>query len=50
MMTTTLVPVIFGDWSEEAEAKILATLDPVGAMANGDAGVRLDNRAPIEVN
>jgi len=25
------------DWSEEAEAKILATLDPVGADGDGDA-------------
>jgi len=33
----TPVPVLVGDWSEEAEAKILATLDPVGAMATGDA-------------
>ena len=31
------MPVLVGDWSEEAEAKILATLDPVGAMAQGDA-------------
>ena len=33
----TPVPVLVGDWSEEAEKKILATLDPVGAMAQGDA-------------
>lgn len=33
----TPVPVLVGSWSEEAEAKILATLDPVGAMATGDA-------------
>lgn len=33
----TPVPVLVGDWSEEAGAKILATLDPVGAMATGDA-------------
>ena len=32
-----LFPVLVGDWSEEAEKKILATLDPVGAMAQGDA-------------
>ena len=31
------IPVLIGNWSPEAEAKILATLDPVGAMANGDA-------------
>src|SRR3974377_536095 len=29
----TPVPVLVGNWSPEAEAKILATLDPVGAMA-----------------
>ena len=33
----TPVPVLVGNWSDEAEAKILATLDPVGAMASGDA-------------
>lgn len=32
----TPVPVLVGSWSEEAEAKILATLDPVSAMAAGD--------------
>jgi len=32
----TPLPVLVGDWSEEAEKKILATLDPVGAMAQGD--------------
>jgi hypothetical protein len=32
----TPVPVLVGNWTEEAEAKILATLDPVGAMATGD--------------
>src|SRR5262245_38800219 len=26
------VPVLVGSWDEETEAKILATLDPVGAM------------------
>jgi hypothetical protein len=33
----TPVPVLVGDWSPQAEAKILATLDPVGALAQGDA-------------
>lgn len=33
----TVVPVLVGDWSEDAEKKILMTLDPVGAMASGDA-------------
>jgi len=32
----TPVPVLVGNWTQEAEAKILATLDPVGAMATGD--------------
>lgn len=30
------VPVLVGDWSEEDEAKILATLDPLSAMAQAD--------------
>ena len=34
---TALVPVLIGDWSDAAEAKILATLDPVASMAAGDA-------------
>src|SRR6516165_4107665 len=29
----TKVPVLIGDWDEVTEAKILATLDPIGAMA-----------------
>lgn len=32
----TLVPVLVGSWSEEGEAKILATLDPIAAMAGAD--------------
>jgi len=32
-----VVPVLVGDWSEEAEKKILVTLDPVGVMAQGDS-------------
>lgn len=32
------VPVLVGDWSEADEAKILATLDPLSAMAEADAG------------
>jgi hypothetical protein len=31
------VPVLVGSWSEEQEAKILATLDPLAAMAEADA-------------
>lgn len=32
----TIVPVVIGAWSEADEMKILATLDPVGAMATAD--------------
>lgn len=32
-----LVPVLVGSWSEEQERKILATLDPLSAMAEADA-------------
>ena len=31
------IPVLIGDWSEEDEAKILATLDPIAGMATTDA-------------
>lgn len=31
------VPVLVGDWDEATEAKILATLDPLAAMAEADA-------------
>jgi len=30
------IPVLVGDWSEEQEKKILATLDPLAAMATAD--------------
>src|SRR5262249_41954799 len=30
------VPVLIGSWSEEEEQKILATLDPIAAMATAD--------------
>lgn len=33
----TPIPVLVGDWSEAAERKILATLDPIAAMATPDA-------------
>lgn len=33
----TPAPVVIGSWSEEAEAKILLTLDPIGAMAQANA-------------
>ncbi len=32
------IPVLVGNWSEEDEAKILVTLDPLSAMAEADAG------------
>jgi len=32
-----LVPVLVGNWSPEAEKKILATLDPLAALAGGDS-------------
>ena len=32
------VPVLVGSWSEEQELKILATLDPLAAMAEADKG------------
>jgi DNA modification methylase len=31
------VPVLVGSWDEATEAKILATLDPIGAMAQADS-------------
>ena len=31
------VPVLIGSWSEEDEAKLLASLDPIGAMAQIDS-------------
>jgi hypothetical protein len=32
------VPVLIGSWTEEQEKKILATLDPLAAMAEADRG------------
>jgi len=34
---SAVVPGLIGSWSEEAERKILATLDPLAAMAEADA-------------
>src|SRR5215510_13233186 len=34
----TIVPVLVGDWSPEAERKILLTLDPIASMAIADVG------------
>jgi hypothetical protein len=31
------IPVLIGSWTPEQERKILATLDPIGAMATQDA-------------
>jgi DNA modification methylase len=33
----TQIPVLIGSWDEATEAKILATLDPIGALAEADA-------------
>lgn len=46
-----MVPVLIGSWTEEQEAKILLTFDPIGAMADQDGAalaalletVRTDN-------
>src|SRR5438552_14111717 len=35
-ISTAKVPVLVGSWSEEQELKILATLDPLAAMAEAD--------------
>jgi DNA modification methylase len=37
-ISTARVPVLVGSWSEEQEKKILATLDPLAAMAEADKG------------
>lgn len=46
----TIVPVLIGDWSEEAEAKILLTLDPISAMANGDVNAYKELMETITVD
>ena len=50
----TPVPVLIGDWSEEAERKILATLDPLAAMAEADAealeALLKDTELPKEIS
>jgi len=35
---TDKIPVLIGSWTEEQELKILATLDPIGALAEADSG------------
>src|ERR1700687_3688574 len=30
------IPVLIGSWTEDQERKILATLDPIGALATAD--------------
>lgn len=42
------VPVLVGDWDEATEAKILATLDPVGAQAETDAEKLVEVLALVE--
>jgi DNA modification methylase len=37
-ISSAKVPVLVGSWSEEQELKILATLDPLAAMAEADKG------------
>jgi hypothetical protein len=34
---TNKIPVLVGNWSEEQELRILATLDPIGALAQADS-------------
>jgi ParB-like chromosome segregation protein Spo0J len=34
---TDKIPVLIGNWNEEQERKILATLDPIGALAQADS-------------
>lgn len=47
------VPVLIGSWTEEQERKILATLDPLGTMAEVDPGALsalLQDGAAIEAS
>jgi hypothetical protein len=34
---TDKIPVLIGNWTEEQEIRILATLDPIGALAEADS-------------
>ena len=34
---TDKIPVLIGNWTEEQELRILATLDPIGALAQADS-------------
>lgn len=43
------VPVLIGSWSEEQERKILATLDPIGAMAGIDSEKLVDLLGSVEI-
>lgn len=43
------VPVLIGSWTEEQEALILATLDPIAAQADADA-VKLDELLRVVPN
>lgn len=42
------VPVVIGNWSDKDEAKILATLDPLAAMADADDDVLAKLLADVE--
>ena len=44
------VPVLVGSWSEADEAKILATLDPIAAMAEANAGALESLLADVETD
>jgi hypothetical protein len=46
----TLVPVLIGNWSEEAEKKILLTLDPLAAMATSNAKLLSDLIADVDLS
>ena len=43
------LPVLIGDWSEEDERVILATLDPIGSMAEAETGQLQDLLEGVDV-
>ena len=44
------VPVLIGNWTEEQERLILATLDPTGALAEANSGQLADLIEAIETD
>src|SRR5260370_27868459 len=44
------VPVLIGSWDESQEKKILATLDPIGALAEADADALASLLAEIQTD